>query len=300
LSEQLDSLMPKIKIGAIFPQTEIGHDPAEVSAYAQAVEELGFDYLTTYEHVIGANPASRPGWQGAYDVDSRFYEPFILLSHIAAVTKVIGLAMGVLVLPQRQTVLVAKQAASLDVLSSGRLRLGVGIGWNAVEYEALGQEFNNRGRRVEEQIDLMRRLWTNRAITFGGKWHSVVDAGINPLPTQRPIPIWLGGSADAVVKRVAAIADGWTVNFEPDVRGRELCDRMREAAVEAGREPSKIGLEGNIRTRNGDASDWGETLERWRTLGATHVSVHTMGDGLAGADAHVERLRAAMETFGRA
>ena len=292
--------MVHVKIGAIFPQTELGHDPAEVSAFAQAVEALGFDYLTTYEHVVGANPASRPGWKGAYDVDSRFYEPFVLLSHIAAVTTSIGLAMGVLVLPQRQTVLVAKQAATLDVLSSGRLRLGVGVGWNAVEYEALGAEFGNRGRRVEEQIALMRRLWTNRAVTFRGRWHSIVDAGINPLPTQRPIPIWLGGSADAVIKRVATIGDGWVVNFEPDVRGRELCDRMRSVAAEAGRDASKIGLEGSVRTRNGEASDWVGALERWRTLGATHVSVHTMGDGLTGADAHIERLRSAMEAFGRA
>lgn len=282
--------MSQLKIGAIFPQTEIGHDPSEVASYAQAVEELGYDYITTYEHVIGANPASRPGWHGAYDVDSRFYEPFVLFSHIAAVTRYVGLSMGVLVLPQRQTVLVAKQAASLDVLSNGRLRIGVGVGWNAVEYEALGEEFGNRGRRIEEQIDLMRRLWTNRSITFRGQWHSVVDAGISPLPIQRPIPIWMGGSADSVIERVARAADGWTVNFEPDVRGRELCERMRDQAAEAGRDPSTIGLEGNVRTRNGEANEWRESMERWRSLGATHLSVHTMGDGLVGADAHVERL----------
>lgn len=282
--------MSQIKIGAVFPQTEIGHEPDEVATFGRAAEELGFDYITTYEHVLGANPASRPGWQGAYDVDSRFLEPFVLLSHLAAVTTHIGLSTGVLVLPQRQAALVAKQAASLDVLSGGRLRLGVGVGWNSIEYEALGEEFSNRGRRVEEQIDLMRRLWTNRSVTFRGEWHSVVDAGISPLPVQRPIPVWMGGSADAVVRRVALQADGWMVNFEPDVRGRELCQRMRDIAADADRDPSMIGVEGSIRTRIGDEADWREMFDRWQSLDVSHIGVNTMGDDLFGAEAHVERL----------
>ncbi|MDP7415205.1 MAG: LLM class F420-dependent oxidoreductase, partial [SAR202 cluster bacterium] len=187
-----------MKFGAVFPQIEFGNDPVAIRDYAQAAEGMGFEHIIVYDHVVGANAASRPGWSGAYNHNNPFHEPFVFFGYLAGVTETIGLVTAVIILPQRQTALVAKQAAEVDVLSGGRLRLGIGTGWNQVEYEALGENFHNRGRRSEEQIKLMRQLWTNELVTFDGRWHKVTDAGINPLPVQRPIPVWLGGSADQV------------------------------------------------------------------------------------------------------
>ena len=175
-----------MKIGVIFPQTEIGQDPAKIREFAQAAEQLGYDHLGAYDHVLGANPASRPEWRGVYTYESAFHEPFVLYGYLSAVTDRLGLVTDIIILPQRQTALVAKQAAAVDLLSGGRLRLGVGIGWNYVEYEALGQDFTTRGRRVEEQVRLLRALWTQELVTFDGRWHEVADAGINPLPVPTP------------------------------------------------------------------------------------------------------------------
>src|SRR5215467_10313993 len=191
-----------MRFGVVFPQTEIGTDPAVTREFAQTAETLGYQHILAYDHVIGANTASRPGWRPPYTHKDSFHEPFVLFSYLAGLTKTIELVTGIIILPQRQTILVAKQAASLDVLSKGRLRLGVGIGWNPVEYEALGQDFSNRGRRSEEQIDLMRKLWAQDIITYKGRWHTVTDAGLNPLPPRRAIPIWLGGMAPQVIERV--------------------------------------------------------------------------------------------------
>ena len=211
-----------MKLGVVFPQIEMGADPGAVRAYGQAVEQIGYHHILAYEHVVGANTASRPGWRGPYDIDSVFHEPFVLFGFLAGLTERIEFATGIVILPQRQTVLVAKQAAALDVLSGGRLRLGIGIGWNAVEYEALGTDFHNRGRRCEEQVALLRALWTERAVTFDGKWHRVTDAGIEPLPVQRPIPLWFGGGEERVLRRIARLADGWMPQFQPDAEGRAL------------------------------------------------------------------------------
>ncbi|MDE2969186.1 MAG: LLM class F420-dependent oxidoreductase, partial [Chloroflexota bacterium] len=189
-----------MKLGVIFPQTEIGNDPGAIREFVQAAEELGYEHILAYDHVLGADPAKHPNWGGAYTMDSAFHEPFVLFGYLASVTSTIKLTTGIIILPQRQTALVAKQAAEVDVLSNGRLRLGVGLGWNRVEYEALGQDFHNRGRRVEEQIALMRRLWTEESVDFDGKWHTVDGAGINPMPVQRPIPIWMGGGAEPVLR----------------------------------------------------------------------------------------------------
>ena len=229
-----------MQIGIVFPQTEIGPDPVLIRDFAQTAEGLGFGHLLVFDHVLGAGQARRPDWRGAYDADDPFHEPFVLFGYLAALTTRIELVTAVIVLPQRQTALVAKQAAQVDVLSGGRLRLGVGVGWNYVEYEALGVDFTNRGRRIEEQIDLLRALWTEPVVDFTGRWHRVPDAGINPLPVQRPIPIWLGGQAEPVLHRVGALGDGWFPQMLPDQRAGDMLDRLREYAVAAGRTPAHM------------------------------------------------------------
>jgi probable F420-dependent oxidoreductase len=280
-----------MKIGVIFPQTEIGADPAGVRDFAQAAESLGYDHIIPYDHVVGANPASLPGWSPPYTYKDMFHEPFVLFGYLAAVTKKIGLATGVIILPQRQTVLAAKQAAAVDVLSGGRLRLGVGIGWNPVEYEALGENFTDRGRRSEEQIEVMRALWTRELVTFKGRWHTITDAGINPLPVQRPIPIWIGGAADPVLRRVGQLADGWFPLAEPGDKVRSMIERIRSYAKEAGRDPAAIGIEGRVSAAGGSPDKWREAIAQWEELGATHISVNTMKAGLSTPSAHIDAVR---------
>ena len=280
-----------MKLGVVFPQTEIGSDPGAVREYAQAAEGMGYNHILAFDHVLGANAESRPGWSGAYRHTDAFHEPFVLFGYLAAVTNSVELVTGVIILPQRQTALVAKQTAAVDVLSRGRLRLGIGIGWNAVEYEALGENFHDRGRRSEEQIDLLRKLWTNDLITYEGRWHKVTDAGLNPLPVQQPIPVWFGGAAPQTIRRVATMGDGWFPLFRPDDRGRELIESMREQAVAAGRGPDDIGVESWVSIRDSSEDDWKRTAEAWRELGATHLSVNTMNAGLESPQAHIETIQ---------
>ena len=204
-----------MRIGSVFPQTESGTDPGAIKEYVQAIETLGFDHILAFDHVIGANAESRPGWSGAYRHSDSFYEPLVLFGNIAGMTEKLELATGIIILPQRQTALVAKQAATVDLLSGGRLRLGIGIGWNPVEYEALGEDFSNRGKRSEEQIDLLQSLWSENLLTYEGKYHKVTDAGLNPLPPDKSIPIWFGGSSNQVLKRVAQMGDGWMPTGKP-------------------------------------------------------------------------------------
>lgn len=280
-----------MRFGVIFPQTEIGADPIAVRDYAQAAEEIGYDHLVAYDHVLGANPARRPGWRPPYTHKDMFHEPFVLFGYLAGLTKRIQLTTGVLILPQRQTALVAKQAAALDVLCGGRLRLGIGIGWNDVEYEALGENFKNRGRRSEEQIELLRQLWTQELVTFQGRWHKITEAGLNPLPIQRPIPIWLGGGAEAVLARIARQGDGWFPLVQPDEKCRSMIERLRSYAREAGRDPAAIGIEGRVLFADSSPEDWVKIVARWRELGATHISVNTMKAGLASPSAHIDAIR---------
>ena len=287
-----------MKLGVVFPQTEIGSDPGAVREYAQAAESMGYNHILAFDHVLGANAESRPGWSGAYRHTDAFHEPFVLFGYLAAVTSSVELVTGVIILPQRQTALVAKQTAAVDVLSQGRLRLGIGVGWNAVEYEALGENFHDRGRRSEEQIDLLRKLWTNDLITYEGRWHKVTDAGLNPLPVQQPIPVWFGGAAPQTIRRVATIGDGWFPLFRPDDQGRDLIESMREQADAAGRGPDDIGVESWVSIRDSSEDDWKRTAEAWRELGATHLSVNTMNAGLESPQAHIEaieRFREVME-----
>ncbi len=288
-----------MKLGVIFPQTEIGPDPVVIRDFAQAVEDLGYDHLVTYDHVLGAAITNRPGWIGAYAVQDMFHEPFVLFGYLAGVTRRLELVTGILILPQRQTAVVAKQAAEVDVLSGGRLRLGVGVGWNSVEYEALGEDFHTRGARMEEQIRLLRALWTQQSVTFEGRWDRIPEAGISPLPVQRPIPIWLGGESDAVIRRVARMADGWFPGggLLTPYRRHERVSRqdqmkiLREYLAAEGRDPASVGIEGRVAIAGTGADDWRRSAQEWREMGATHLSVATMRAGLATPNAHIDAIR---------
>ena len=268
------------KLGAIFPQTEIGNDIGAIRDYAQTTESLGYDFLLAFDHVLGANAATHTELTGPYRHTDAFHEPFVLFGYLAAVTSRVELATGIIILPQRQTALIAKQAAAVDVLSEGRLRLGIGVGWNYVEYEALGENWRNRGARSEEQIDVMRQLWTNELITYEGKWHKITDAGILPLPVQQPIPVWLGGAADRTIRRIVSIGDGWILTGRPDDRARSLINKLHSYAEEAGRDMGTIGIEGWVSASIGGPDEWAKEAEGWKSLGASHVSLNTMRAGL--------------------
>ena len=289
-----------MKVGVIFPQTEIGPDPGAVREYAQAAEALGFHHLIVYDHVLGADPRHHKDWGGAYQLTDQFHEPFVVFGYLAGVTERIELATAVLILPQRQTVLVAKQAAEVDVLSGGRLRLGIGTGWNQVEYEALGENFHNRGKRSEEQIELLRELWTKESVDFKGKWHRVTHAGINPLPVQRSIPIWLGGSDERVLERIGRMGDGWFIQsraFQLDDSGRAMLERLNKYARDAGRDPVDIGLEGRVDALSGSPEDWAEQASEWEKFGMTHLGFNTMGAGYRTPDEHINAIRTFKEAL---
>lgn len=279
-----------MRIGVIFPQTEITADPIAVRDYAQAAEGLGYAHLLTYDHVLGADTSARPDWRGPYTSHSLFHEPFVLFGYLAGLTTRLEFVTGILILPQRQTALVAKQAAAVDVLSGGRLRLGVGIGWNEVEYQALNEGFSNRGRRSEEQIAVLRALFAQESVTFHGRWHHIEAAGINPLPA-RPIPIWLGGGAEATLERVGRLGDGWLPQGRPDERAREAIGRIHDAARAAGRDAASIGIEARVNMASGTPEEWARSVEAWQALGATHLAVNTMGAGLSGAAEHIAAIR---------
>jgi probable F420-dependent oxidoreductase len=280
-----------MKIGVVFPQTEIGNDPVAIRDYAQAAESLGFKHILAYEHVLGANPVRPGGWQGVYTYEDPFHEPFVLFGFMAGVTETIEFVTGILILPQRETAVVAKQAASLDVLSNGRLRLGLGIGWNKVEYLALNQDFHTRGKRIEEQVELLRRLWTEPLVTFEGSWHSIPDAGLNPLPRQRPIPIWFGGHADAVLQRIAKMGDGWMPTYRTAEEAGPSLDRLEHYLAEAGRSREEIGLEARLHSRLGDLDLLLKRKQTWQAAGATHISLNTMGAGFKTPDEHIQAIK---------
>jgi probable F420-dependent oxidoreductase len=285
-----------VRTGVVFPQTELGGDPGAVRAYGTAAEELGYRHLLVYDHVLGADPAAYPGWSGPYDVDTTFHEPFVLFGFLAAITS-LELVTGVIILPQRQTALVAKQAAEVDLLTGGRFRLGVGVGWNTVEYEALGLEFGNRGRRYDEQIGLLRRYWTERSVTHHGEYETVTGAGIAPRPVQQPIPLWFGAQSAPAYRRAGRLGDGWFPQVPP---GPELEAARRvvdAAAAEAGRDPATLGMEGRI-SWTGSADAVVEAVEAWRAAGATHVSINTMRAGLRTVDDHIDALARAAAALG--
>ena len=281
-----------MNIGVVFPQVEIGQDRAAIRDYAQAVEAMGYTHILVFDHVLGANPDRPGGWKGPYTYEHSFHEPFVLFGFLAGVTSRLELVTGILILPQRQTALVAKQAAAVDVLSGGRLRLGVGVGWNPVEFEALGENFKNRGKRIEEQIEVMRALWTEELVTFHGQWHRIPDAGIKPLPVQRPIPIWMGGESEPVLQRAARLADGWMPHFRPGPQAQAIVDRLHGSIKEARRDPAKFGIEGRMTLSQVPSGQWATELAAWRAMrGITHLCVHTVGLGLKTPDEHVHMLQ---------
>ena len=287
-----------MKLGAVFPQTEIGNDPLAIRDYAQAVEGMGYRHLLIYDHVLGASTANRPNWRGPYTSNTPFHEPFVLFGYLAAVTWQLELVTGIIILPQRQTTLVAKQAAEVDVLSNGRLRLGVGLGWNEVEYQGLIEDFHTRGARLQEQVELLRALWSKPVITFQGQDHQIDEAGINPLPIQRPIPIWFGGHAEPMLERAARLANGWFPLLPPNDEARAMLERLHSYARAAGRAPEALGIEATLSIREGQEADWVARADGWRKLGATHLCVNTMGAGLRSPKDHIAALQRAKAALG--
>ena len=289
-----------MRIGVVFPQLEIGNDPALIRDYAQAAESLGYDHILVYDHVLGANRETHDWLRGPYRHPDAFHEPFVLFGYLAGLTEKIELVTGILILPQRQTALVAKQAAEVDVLSGGRLRLGIGIGWNSVEYEALGEDFSNRGRRSEEQIEVMRGLWTNDLVTLNGRWHTITDAGINPPPVQRPIPVWFGGYDDRVLRRIGRIGDGWIIaggGNTPTPEVTSAVERVKGYTQDAGRDPAAMGFEKVVGYGDSLLAEAPKTVSDWETEGVTHLSLNTMKSGLSTPSDHIEAIRRFKESL---
>jgi probable F420-dependent oxidoreductase len=276
-------------IGAIFPQTEVGSDPGAVRAIGQAADELGYSHLAAYDHVLGGDTAVLGELGGPYTIDDPFREPLTMFAYLAGCTN-LAFATSILIGPQRQTALLAKQAAELDLLSGGRFRLGLGIGWNKVEYDALGMPFDERGQLLEEQVVVLRALWTQRSVTFDGRFHHVRAAGLAPPPVQRPIPIWIGGYAPAALRRVGRIADGWFPMVRPRGGLEEALETIREGAEETGRDLANFQFEGRLEYATRDHDKIAEHARRWRESGATHLSLNTMHAGLATVDDHVAAL----------
>ena len=292
-----------MRIGVSLPQREpgLGRDISAITEYARAAEAMGYDHIRTGEHVLGANAASRPGWQGPYTHNDLWHEPFVLFGYLAGLTKTLEFVTSIVILPQRQTALVAKQAAALDLVSGGRLRLGIGVGWNPVEFEALGEDFSTRGRRIEEQIEVMRALWTQELVTYRGRWDTITDAGLNPMPVQRPIPIWIGGGpgsaggtstvgADRVLRRIAKMADGWFPSLGLETGVGEAIATLHDYIRQEGRDISEVGIEGSVSVAGPSEDECVQQVSAWRELGATHLSVNTAGAGLTSLDRHIDVL----------
>ncbi len=280
-----------MKIGLVYPQTEYPTDMGAVRAYAETAEALGFTHILAYDHILGANPERPGGWQGPYTYRHPFQEPLVLFSYLAGLTQTLEFVTGIIILPQRQTALFAKQAATLDVLSGGRLRVGVGLGWNQVEYTAQNEDFHTRGKRMDEQIAVLRRLWSEPLVDFHGQYHIIPDAGLNPLPIQRPIPLWFGGSAPAALRRAARLGDGWMPNARTAADARPALEQIDGYLREAGRSREGFGVEARMPYGDGDASVWGQVIADWQSAGATHISFNTMGHGFDTADKHLAAIR---------
>jgi probable F420-dependent oxidoreductase len=285
-----------VKIGVIYPQTEFGDDPALIKDFAQAAEALGYSHITAFDHVLGAEHAGRnPALTGPYTEHTPFHEPFVLFGFMAAATTSIELATGVIILPQRQTALVAKQAAEVDVLSGGRLRLGVGSGWNYLEYQALNEDFATRGKRLTEQVEVLRMLWEQDLVDYTGTWHRIDRANILPRPSRR-IPIWFGGSTEAAFRRAARLGDGFVFGRISSL-AVETAPRLREMTRSYGHDGEAFGLDAFVEF-GGGPDDWTAAIERWQLAGGTHVSLRTMNADLDGPAAHLQAIRQYAEAVG--
>jgi probable F420-dependent oxidoreductase len=279
-----------MKFGVVYPQTELVPDPIAIRDYAQAVEALGFKHVLAYDHILGANPERPGGWQGPYTFRDSFMEPFTLFSYMAGATQRLGFATAILILPQRQTALVAKQAACLSILCGGRFRLGVGLGWNHVEYEALNQSFTNRGKRIEEQVELLRQLFREEVLDFQGKYEHIPGAGLNPLPPDKHIPIWFGSNAEQATIRAARIGDGWFPGYKSAgdaATALELVKKEREAA---GKSMTDFGIEPRVSYGDGNPDRLHQIVEDWIHTGVTHMAFNTMGAGLDNVTRHIKAL----------
>jgi probable F420-dependent oxidoreductase len=285
------------RIGVVFPQSEFTGSPDDLRRFATSIEGLGYQHVLVYDHVLGASTETRPLWSGAYSSVHPFQEPFVLFGFLAAVAPTLEYVTGVLVLPQRQTALVAKQAANVDFLTGGKLRLGVGIGWNDVEYEALNETFTNRGKRLEEQIDVIRELTSHDIVDYTGQWHRIDRAGIRPLGVQRPVPIWIGGSAEVAVRRAARIADGYFPNGVAIERIEGQLAIFRDELAKLGREERTVGLEARVSIAKHEPDTWKRHISHWRDAGFSHLSLVTTGGGLQGLDEHLQRFEAAMRVI---
>jgi probable F420-dependent oxidoreductase len=277
-----------MKLNAFFPSLDIGTDPAKIRDWAQAAEDLGYAYIEVPDHVFGAK--GRDSWVPLYNERDPFHETFVTLGFLAAATKTIRLSTGILIAPQRQTGVIAKQAAEVDILSGGRLRLGIGVGWNHVEYEALGVDWKTRGARQAEQVEVLRRLWSGDLVSFTGRFHHLQDVNILPPPVQRPIPIWFGGSSDAVVTRAARLGDGWMPIMAPDVQAEQKLGALRDELKSFGRDPTKFGIEAWLRMNSPDPQGWAAAAHGWRRLGADMVMLYPMYR-ITNVDDHIETLR---------
>ena len=279
-----------MEIGAVFPHNEIGTDPQAIKDYARGVEELGVTHLLIYDHVLGADRDRPGGFEGPYDKDVAFHEPFTTFAFIAAVTKKLDMITTVMILPQRQTVLVAKQAAELAILSNNRFKLGIGVGWNTVEYTGLNENFKNRGKRQEEQVELMRLLWESEVLEYKGDYHHIDQASINPRPSKS-VPIWFGGGAPQLIERCADLGDGWIPLMGPNEAARKTL-----AAIKAKRESKELdwdnfGVQAQAQYAGGDAERWNKHAEKWRNLGASHLAIATHNAEPTNVDGHLGRIK---------
>jgi len=290
-----------MEIGVAFPQVEIGTDPVAIRDFAQAVEEMGFRHISCVDHVLGArNPDPSVPWSSSYTRDRMFHEPLVLFGFLAAATAKVRLATAILILPQRQTALVAKQAAEVDVLTRGRLTLGMGIGWNEVEYVALNEKFQNRARRFEEQFEVLRKLWTEELVTFKGKYHTLQDVGINPLPVQRPIPLWIGAFEGVAVKRACRIAEGWFAKpwMLPDDEGKAVLDQVRGWLDQYDRDVSDFAIDAVTMAKRGGVNQWVADTEAWREIGVSHCTFRTIDASLETINDHIHACRTFAEAVG--
>ena len=279
-----------MEIGAVFPHNEIGTDPQAIKDYAQGVEELGVTHLLIYDHVLGADRDRPGGFEGPYDKDVAFHEPFTTFAFIAAVTKKLDMITTVMILPQRQTVLVAKQAAELAILSNNRFKLGIGVGWNTVEYTGLNENFKNRGKRQEEQVKLMRLLWESEVLEYKGDYHHIDKASINPRPSKS-VPIWFGGGAPQLIERCADLGDGWIPLMGPNEAARKTLAAIKEKRKSKGLDWDNFGVQAQAQYAGGDAERWNKHAEKWRNLGASHLAIATHNAEPTNVDGHLGRIK---------